>query len=261
MRPVDPSELALEVRARLAGRHLLVLCDFDGTLAEFDPDPHAVWLPASIRAALNAIAHGPHATVGLVSGRRLADIRARADLGDHAYYAGFHGLEIEGEGMRFAHPDVRESRDLIQSIVAAMTPELRSLGGVFLENKDLSLVVHFRAATTDVQLRVREIIDRHALPYVQSGRLRIMRGSCAKELMPHIRWNKGTAVAWICDRVERRHGPTWPLYVGDDVTDEDAFKFVKGRGLGVAASDRVTAADVKVEGPSGVEALLDALRS
>lgn len=261
MLSVDAAVLAREVRARSAGRHLLVLCDFDGTLAEFDPDPHAVWLPASIRDALNAIADSGRATVGLVSGRRLADIRARADLGDHAYYAGFHGLEIQGDGTTFVHPDVQESRDLVQSIAAALGPELRPLGGVFVENKDVSLVVHFRAATTDVQLRVREIIERHALPHVQSGRLRIMRGSCARELMPHVRWNKGTAVAWICDRAERRFGPTWPLYIGDDVTDEDAFRFVKNRGLGVAASDRVTGADFKVDGPAGVESLLDALRS
>jgi trehalose 6-phosphate phosphatase len=260
MRSVDPAELARDIRTRSTGHHLLVLCDFDGTLAEFDPDPHAVWLPRSIREALNGIAAASDATVGLVSGRRLADIRSRAELGDHAYYAGFHGLEIEGEGMRFVHPDVHTSRDLVQGIVAEMGSELRSLGGVFVENKDLSLVVHFRAATTDVQLRVREIIDRHAQPYVDGGRLRIMRGSCARELMPHVRWNKGNAVAWICDRVQRRHGSTWPLYIGDDVTDEDAFRYVKGRGLGVAASDRVTAADVKVDGPAGVEALLSALR-
>lgn len=261
MLSVDPSALAQDVRARSAGRHLLVLCDFDGTLAEFDPDPHAVWLPVSIREALNVIGADPRATVGLVSGRRLADIQARASLGAHAYYAGFHGLEIQGDGTTFFHPDAREARDLIQSIGASMAPELRKLGGVFLENKDLSLVVHFRAATTDSQLRVLEIVDRHAEPHAASGRLRIVRASCARELMPNIRWGKGTAVAWICDRVERRYGATWPLYVGDDVTDEDAFRVVKGRGLGIAASDRVTGADFKVDGPSGVEALLDGLRS
>ena len=259
MLSVDSAWVAREVRTRSAGRHLLVLCDFDGTLCEFDPDPHAVWLPASIRDALNAIA-ASGASVALVSGRRLADIRARADLGDHAYYAGFHGLEMQGDGTKFLHPDAAEARDLVQSIVAAMTPEIRALGGVFLENKELSVVVHFRAATTDVQLRVQEIVDRHALPHVQSGRLRIMRGSSARELMPNLRWSKGTAAAWICDRVERRHGPAWPVYIGDDVTDEDAFEFVKGRGLGVAASDRVSRADVKVDGPAAVEALLDALR-
>jgi trehalose-phosphatase len=137
---------------------------------------------------------------------------------------------------------------------------LRRLGGVFLENKDLSIVIHFRAATTDAQLQAQQIVDRHARPHVDSGRLRVMHGSCARELMPNIRWNKGTAVAWICDRVQRLHGAAWPLYVGDDVTDEDAFRFVKGRGLGVAASDRVTGADFKVDGPGGVETLLNALR-
>ena len=65
MRSVDPSEIAREVQARAAGHHLLVLCDFDGTLCEFDPDPHAVWLPDPLREALNAIAARADATVGL----------------------------------------------------------------------------------------------------------------------------------------------------------------------------------------------------
>lgn len=260
MRSGDPADIAREIRARVAGSHLLVLCDFDGTLCEFDPDPHAVWLPESLREALNAIAARGDATVGLVSGRRLDDIRTRAYLSDTAYYAGFHGLEIEGQGARFTHPDAAAVRDVIHAVSASLASELHRLGGVFLENKDLSIVIHFRAATTDVQLQAQQIFDRHARPYVESGGLRVMHGSCARELMPNIRWNKGTAVAWICDHVQRRHGSAWPLYVGDDVTDEDAFKFVRDRGIGVAASDRVTGADFKVDGPGGVETLLNGLR-
>jgi alpha,alpha-trehalase len=261
MRSTDPAEIAREIWARSAGRHLLVLCDFDGTLAEFDPDPHAVWLPRSLRDALTAIAARRDATVGLVSGRRLDDIRARANLGQDAYYAGFHGLEIQGDGAKFVHPDVHGVRDLIQSVAAEMAIDLRPLGGVFLDNKGLSIVVHFRAATTDVQLQAQDIFERHARPYVRGGQARTMRAACARELMPNIRWNKGTAVAWICDRVERRHGPAWPIYIGDDVTDEDALRFVKGKGIGVAASDRVAGADFKVDGPAAVEPLLDGLRS
>lgn len=260
MRSTDPADVAREIRGRSAGRHLLVLCDFDGTLADFDPDPHAVWLPLSLRNALSAIAARGDATVGLVSGRRLDDIRARASLGRDAYYAGFHGLEIQGDGSRFVHPDVHGVRDLIQSVAAAMTIDLQPLGGVFLENKGLSIVMHYRAATTDVQLHAQQIFERHAQPHIRSGQVRTMRGACMRELMPNIRWNKGTAVAWICDRVERRHGPAWPVYIGDDTTDEDALRFVKGRGIGIAASDRVTGADFKVDGPAGVETLLDGLR-
>jgi trehalose-phosphatase len=260
MRSADPADIARDIRSGGAGQHLLVLCDFDGTLCEFDPDPSAVWLPASLRESLDAIAARPDATVGLVSGRRLDDIRTRAYLGGRAYYAGFHGLEIQGEGAKFTHPDADAVRDVIHGVAGAMAPELQRLGGVFLENKDLSLVIHFRAATTDVQLQALQIFDRHARPHVDDGRLRVMHGSCARELMPNIRWNKGTAVAWICDHVARSHGATWPLYIGDDVTDEDAFKFVKRRGLGVAASDRVTGADFKVDGPGGVETLLNELR-
>jgi alpha,alpha-trehalase len=260
MRSADPADIAREIRARAAGHHLLVLCDFDGTLCEFDPDPYAVWLPESLRDALTAIAARGDATVGLVSGRRLEDIRTRAYLGDAAYYAGFHGLEVQGEGSTFAHPDSDAVRDLVHSVAVALTLELRRFGGVFLENKDLSIVIHFRAATTEVQLQVQEIFERYARPHVEAGSLQVMNGSCARELMPNIRWNKGTAAAWICDHVQRKHGATWPLYIGDDVTDEDAFKFVKERGLGVAASDRVMGADFKVDGPGGVETLLNALR-
>ncbi len=260
MRSSDPANVALDIQARSDGRHLLVLCDFDGTLAEFDPDPHAVWLPPSLRDALTAITTRGDATVGLVSGRRLDDIRTRSDLGDDAYYAGFHGLEIQGEGSKFIHPDVYRVRDLIQSVAGPLVADLQSLDGVFLENKGLSIVVHFRAAAAGAQLQAQHVFERHAGPLVQSGRLRIMRGACARELMPNIRWSKGTAVAWICDRVERRHGPTWPVYIGDDVTDEDALQFVHGRGTGVAASDRVGGADYQVDGPAAVETLLHSLR-
>jgi trehalose 6-phosphate phosphatase len=260
MRLSDPAHVAREIRARSDGRHLLVLCDFDGTLAEFDPDPHAVWLPPPLRDALTEIAGRGDATVGLVSGRRLDDIRARSDLGEDAYYAGFHGLEIQGEGAKFVHPDVHGVRDLIQSAAAAMAADLHGLGGVFLENKGLSIVVHFRAAAADAQLQAQDIFERNARPYIQSGQVKTMRGACARELMPNIRWSKGTAVAWICDRVERRHGPTWPVYIGDDVTDEDALRFVNGRGTGVAASDRVSGADFMVDGPAAVETLLHVLR-
>ena len=261
MHVTDPAHVAREIRARSDGRHLLILCDFDGTLAEFDPDPHAVWLPTSLRDALTSIAARGDATVGLVSGRRLDDIRTRSDLGADAYYAGFHGLEIQGEGSKFAHPDVYAVRDVIQTVAGRLAADLRPLEGVLLENKDLSIVVHYRAAPPDARRKAQQIFERHAGPPLQSGRVKVMRGDCARELMPNIRWNKGTAVAWICDRVERRHGPTWPVYIGDDVTDQDAVQFVNGRGHARAASDRVSGANYQVDGPAAVETLLHLLRS
>jgi trehalose-phosphatase len=260
MSSADPTQLAHEVHRRRGTRHLVVLCDFDGTLCEFDPDPAAVWLPERMRAALERIASGGAATVGLVSGRRLRDIRLRGHLACDAYYAGLHGLEIEGPGARFVHPAFANGHDVIREIGGRLETELRALPGVFVEDKDVSFVAHYRSASAEVQKRVPELFDRVAGPYIDAGVVRIMHGSCARELMPAIDWDKGSAVDWICDHIERRHGSAWPLYVGDDVTDEDAFSVVRHRGLAVAASDRVEGADVRIDGPRDVELLLNALR-
>lgn len=260
MRSARPDDIAREIGERSAGQHLVVLCDFDGTLCEFHPDPGAVWMPSSIGEALDAIATRTDATVGLVTGRRIDDVRRRAGLSASVYYAGLHGLEIEVEGERFRHPDIGTERDLIHRLADAMSAELSSLGGVFLEDKDVSIVAHFREASPEVQAYVPEIFERHARPYIKSGRLRIMKGSCARELLPKIDWHKGSAVIWICDRVAQHHGSAWPVYIGDDLTDEDAFRALKRTGLGIAASDRVSGAAYRIEGPSEVEALLNRLR-
>ena len=78
------------------------------------------------------------------------------------------------------------------------------------------------------------------------------------ELLPNIPWNKGDAVRWICERV-RRQGAVYPVYLGDDVTDQDAFRELQGQGYCVAASDRVTGGDAQVDGPAQIAVLLAAL--
>lgn len=261
MRFADPIEIVHEVNRRRAGRHLVVLCDFDGTLCEFHPDPEAVWLPDTVRTTLERIGGRPDATVALVSGRRLRDVRERVRLSPGAFYAGVHGLEIEGPNARYVHPEFTKSHGLIHSLRALLAERFDGLHGVFVEDKDVSIVAHYRAATPDDQARVRDIVDSVVAPHVASGELRIMEGACAREVMPAIDWDKGSAVDWICECVERRRGSAWPLYIGDDVTDEDAFSVVRHRGLAVAASDRVTGADFQIEGPADVEALLNALLS
>jgi trehalose-phosphatase len=260
MRCADLTDIIPEVHRRRADRHLVVLCDFDGTLCEFHPDPGAVWLPDPVRAALEQIAARPDATIGLVSGRRLRDVRDRAKLTCPAFYAGVHGLEIEGPNARFVHPAFTKFGAFIHDIRALLSGELAGLPGVFVEDKDVSIVAHFRGAEPAVQARVPGIVDRVIAPHVEAGHVRVMDGACAREVLPAIDWDKGSAVDWICECVERRHGSAWPLYIGDDVTDEDAFSVVRHRGLAVAVSDRVSGADFHIDGPAAVESLLNALR-
>ena len=83
-----------------------------------------------------------------------------------------------------------------------------------------------------------------------------MAGASMLELMPNIHWHKGSAVDWIRERVVRQHGDAWPVYIGDDLTDEDGFRAVREQGVSVAASSRAGDADFAVDGPDEVEALL-----
>jgi trehalose-phosphatase len=249
--------LAAEViLARAAGRHLLLLTDFDGTLCEFHTDPEAVWLAPSRRALLEEIAIDPRATLAIVSGRRLEDVRRRTMLGPDTYFAGLHGLEIEGGGDRFRHPAFDRSEALLRSLAEPIASDLAALDGTFLENKGPSLVAHFRAASVEDGARAEAVLLRHAKPYLDASALRTMRGAFMLELMPNIEWHKGCAVNWIRDHVVKEYGDAWSLYIGDDLTDEDGFRAVRGDGLSVAASPRAGDADFAVDGPREVESLL-----
>lgn len=248
---------ASAIRRASTGRHLLLLLDFDGTLAEFNFDPEAVFLSDERCRLLLEIHDRKDATVAIVSGRRLADVRTRARLPPYNYHAGLHGLEIEGHGDRFQHPDVAKGIGLVGELVAELSRDVAPLEGVFVEDKTLSTVVHFRAASSADAARVPSLVDDRVQGHIDSGRLRIMQGAGMIEILPNIDWNKGHAVAWIRDRVAGASAlPTVSVYIGDDVTDQDAFGALGEDGIAVAASTRVAGAHFQVNGPPDVEALL-----
>lgn len=247
--------LAEDVSRRAQGKHLIILLDFDGTLCDFAPDPQAVLLPVGLRDVL--INLQKRATVGIVSGRRLHDIRARVGI-DSAVFAGLHGLEIEGLGERFLHPDVEKARAAVAEVSKGLHAIAASLPGAFVEEKGASVALHYRQTDLPGQRAALESFGTLAAPLIARGLLRLMRGSYVLELLPNIDWNKGHAVQWIMDRVEHQKGPVFVVYIGDDVTDQDALKVVQGEGLAIAASDRVTA-DVHIDGPPAVERFLRAL--
>lgn len=241
-------------------RPLLLLTDFDGTLCEFQTDPSAVRLPESRRRPLAALSTRPRVTVGLVSGRRLDDLRTRAGLGADVYYAGLHGMEIEGPHGRFTIPNLDHRRDELQQIAALLESTLATLPGTFIENKQLSVALHVRAASADDRARAERVFWTAAAAALDAGRLRLQRGACVFELLPDIAWTKGDAVRWIAADVAQHRGTgVWPVYLGDDRTDEHAFAAVDDTGLSIAVGSRVNGADHRLADPEAVELLLLAL--
>jgi len=259
MSAADVQLAADRIRSGATHRHLVLLCDFDGTLSEFDDDPAAVSLKPCRREVLERLAQSPRVTLAIVSGRRLEDVKRRAALSSDVYYAGLHGLEIEGSREHYFHPCLTQAQAVLGELAPPLAADLATIDGAFLEDKTHALVAHFRASTTEGAARAEEVLLRHAKPHLDAGTLRLMTGASMIELMPNIEWHKGSAVQWILDRVTHAHGTAWPVYIGDDSTDEDGFRAVEDIGLSIAASARVTGADLAVDGPPEVEALLRAI--
>ena len=250
----DVLRAAEAIRRIARSHHVLLLFDFDGTLCPFHADSSTVWLSDERREQLLALA--TTATIAIVSGRRLDDVRRRAGLPMSTFCAGLHGLEIEGGGDQFVHPDASSATDLLSSLEGTLARALGGLSGVFVESKTIALVVHFRSATDAVAARARDEVLAVAQPHVEGGRLRVMPGAGMLELLPNIDWNKGNAVDWIHERVRAHHPDVTAVYVGDDVTDEDAFRALRNHGLSIAASDRVKGADYRIDGPDDVGRLI-----
>ena len=215
------------VSARLSGAgRVLLLFDYDGTLTPIVARPEDALLPGHVRERLAALSAHPRYIVGIVSGRSLDDLMRLADV-PGLIHAGNHGMEIRGTGLEFTHPGAVAARDSLDRARMMLADALADVPGIIVEHKGLTLTVHYRATP---ELRAREvdpIVTKATASFVESGGLRLTRGKMVVEVRPAIAWDKGKAIEKI--REECGDLP-FPVYFGDDRTDEDGFRAVQDMG-------------------------------
>ena len=238
---------------------MLLALDFDGTLAPIVPVPDEATLLPGARAAIGRLLERDDMLVAIVSGRALADARNRVGF-DSIYYAGNHGLEIEGPDVERIHPEAVATVEVVAGCRKALEQEFRNEPEVLVEDKHLSLSVHFRlvrdeAREQDIRARVERCCGGR-------DRLRLMDGKKVVEVRPRVEWDKGRATTFLVDTLlgDNRTAPV--IYIGDDRTDEDAFAALRGRGEGVLVAKELSdesAATAFVRSPDEVVELLDAL--
>lgn len=238
---------------------LVLLLDFDGTLAPIAVRPELAAMPDRTRRALDRLMAMDGVTVALVSGRGLADVRERAGIPGIAY-AGNHGMEIEGTGLHRIHPEAAAARPELEEVAAVIEPALEGIDGAFLEDKGLTLSIHYRLASDRAE-EVREIVLEAA-----GGRdaLAVTEGKMVIEVRPRVEWHKGRAVLFLLEQMQPpRAAPV--LYLGDDRTDEDAFRALRGWGSaaeGILIAEDPSAASAAssyLRDPAEVGALFEAL--
>lgn len=238
----------------------LVLMDFDGTLVDFEIDPASVVLPSPRQRLLQSLAQRTDLSAGIVSGRRIADLRERVPAAATFFFAGLHGLEIEGPDLRFMHQAAPLAVPALSVLAADLRRAVKSLPGVQVEDKTFSVVLHVRGASKADRLHAQTRFNALSEPFLGEGTLRLQRGDHIFELLPNVDWAKGDAVRAIIGHVESMtREPVWPVYLGDDETDEDAFEEIGTTGLTIAVSRRTAGALFQINDPHEVECFLKAI--
>jgi trehalose-phosphatase len=241
-----------EIAQTLSGGTPVVFLDYDGTLTPIVETPEAAVLDTPTRDTLEHVAAVFPLVV--VSGRDLDDVMWLAAVAG-AWYAGSHGFDIAGPGgFRFQHPEAERALGALDAAAGRLELGLSGIEGAQVERKHFAVAVHYRrVAPADVD-RVMEAFDAVAT----EAPLRRSAGKMVLELRPDVDWHKGAAVRWLLDDVlPRPHGV--PLYIGDDLTDEDAFAEIRGDGVGIAVhgSGHATAARYSLRDPAAVRAFLE----
>lgn len=244
------------IAARPRGTRLVYLSDFDGTIAEFTPDPTLPRPSAETSSLLSALARRDHLSMGIVSGRRVADLRTRTQLPSRVYLAGLHGMEIEVGTRRWSHPDLNAARDYIRALEEHFEELRDDVPGMLLEDKEVSIAVHVRGVAPERRAEALTRANECATYWTEQGFLRRLAGNMVLEFLPNIACHKGDATQWIADDVrERCQQPPWVVFVGDDITDEDAFAAISD-GIGVLVGERESAATYKLDNIDAVNELL-----
>ena len=224
---------AAEVVAGLEGRPLAVFLDYDGTLTPIVNDPAAALLPPAMRPVLEHLA--AVCPVAIVSGRDLADVQRLVNV-DGLVYAGSHGFDVDAPmklgGRRQVGDEYAAALDEAER---ALHEELDAVPGAFIERKRYAIAIHYRNVDPADEPRVAAAVGRVA-PLFPS--LRRTGGKKVFELRPDMDWDKGTLVRWLLEQLSAAsHTPLAPLFIGDDLTDEDAFRAIAGDGIGVRVGD------------------------
>jgi trehalose 6-phosphate phosphatase len=253
-------QLGRRLAGRLAGRRPAVFLDYDGVLTPIVDRPEDAVMSDHMRDTVRALA--ARCPVCVVSGRDRAVVQQLMGI-DDLTVAGSHGFDIWSprEGT-ITHDIASGFEDLIAEVTERLRAEVGSIRGVTVEPKRASVAVHYRLAAPEERERVAAVV--RALLAEHPERLKVTPGKMVYEFEPKIDWDKGRAVLYLMGVLGLDSDDIVPLYLGDDITDEDAFRALRGRGVGIIVgrpddpevADRPTAAEFVLASTEEVERFL-----
>ena len=204
---------------------LSLLLDFDGTLSPIAPHPDLAILPSETKKVLERLANRPDVFIAIISGRSVENVKEKVGI-EGITYAGNHGLEIHhSDGSTFVHPLPGNGREDVARLIGKLEAECCE-DGAWVEDKNQVFTYHYR----NVPVEKRPPLIAKAKTLINEAGFRVGLAHCALECKPKVTWDKGRASIYI---LRTAFGVDWAeririLFAGDDVTDEDAIRALKG---------------------------------
>ncbi|MFW5822009.1 MAG: trehalose-phosphatase [Tangfeifania sp.] len=247
-----------EIHEIIQNRKPVLFLDYDGTLTPIVKRPEDALISDSMRSVLKKCA--AKFKVAVVSGRDMDDLKSKVQV-DKLIFAGSHGFRISGpDGLYKEH----EKADVILPRLSDIEEELYQIlpqidKGIQIDRKRYAVAVHYRNANEDnipvIKQKVDEILKEN--PDFKKG-----EGKKILEIKPNVDWHKGKAVLWIMKKLGVDDTSKFvPIYIGDDVTDEDAFRSISEFGVGilVGTHGQETAARYRLDDVPDVQSFLNRL--
>ncbi|NQU73421.1 MAG: trehalose-phosphatase, partial [Candidatus Omnitrophica bacterium] len=170
--------------------HIFLALDYDGTLTPIVKKPGLALLSKTTKKKLVNINRSRRFTVGIISGRAIDDIQKKVGI-KNIYYGGNHGLEIRGPGMRFVSPGSKRIKSFMRFFERELSKKLKHIKGAFVENKGLTLSVHYRLVKEGQVSMVKNVFHSTLRPFVRRKRVRVTSGKKVLEVRPRLELDKG----------------------------------------------------------------------
>jgi trehalose 6-phosphate phosphatase len=250
------TESILELKEKLKNKKPAVFLDYDGTLTPIVPNPEDATLTEEARQVLRDLSR--RCFVAIVSGRDRADVKSLVNL-DELVYSGSHGFDSAGPGFIQQHEGGKKLLPDFDKAEKELTEMLSAIPGARVDRKLFAIAVHYRHVAEEQVSEVQKIVDE-IMPrfngFKKTGGKKII------ELKPNMDWDKGKAVNWLLEKLNLNNPDILPIYIGDDFTDEDAFKTLKeigGVGILVGDHGEKSDADFRLFHPEEVKDFLKEL--
>jgi alpha,alpha-trehalase len=254
-----PIQLPAELLPALVRvKRLLICLDYDGTISEIARDPAlARPVPGVFEALAELAARRDQIALAIVSGREVRKLRELLNPPPGIALSGIHGLElVDFDGSEEIMRGERECTEDFERVRKWLDENVPAGEGFVVENKRFAIALHYRNAPPSAARNIREVFAQFVHDHAPG--LAIIDSKMAVEALPN-----GTSKADAVRALWQRTGKEFePVYFGDDLTDEDAFRELEGRGVTVLVGiQRPSAARYRVKDPREVVRVLRAIAS